>query len=246
MSKIKVRPSRWYYVIAGLVLGAGLAGFGWLSISGISSLNGALIQVVVPGQRELILSETGSYTIFHEYRSVVGNKVYSMEPGDLSDLQCSLRFKATEEEIPLSPLPQNSYYTIGGSRSGVSAFNFLVDSPGIYVLSAQYTPGKEGPEGILSIGHGFLKQIFEIVLGCLGIGFGTLGAAVAIAVPTFLKRRRAFKLLGQVAVSTTAEPSTSLSYKTDLDKSMPLDTAIYRYRAKEFLRLVEEQRKDDK
>ena len=192
MPKTKVKPSRWYYVLAGLVLGAGLAGFGVLLLSGLSDLTGGLTQMVVPGQHELTLSETGGYTVFHEYQSVVGNKVYSMAQGGLSGLQCGLASKATGEEIPLSRSTMNSTYSMG-SRSGVSVFDFRIDSPGTYVFSAQYPPGEERPEAILSVGHGFVKQLFVTILSGLGIMLGTVGAAAAIALITFRKRRRAQK-----------------------------------------------------
>ncbi len=194
MPNIKVKPSRWYYVLAGLVLGAGLAGFGWFVLSGLSGLTGALTQVVVPGRQELNLSETGEYTIFHEYRSVVGNQVYSMARGELTGLRCNLRCKETGEEIPLSPSAMTSTYSLG-SRSGVSVFDFRIDSPGIYVLSALYPVGEEGPETVLSVGHGFVKQLLVTVFGGLGIMFGAGVAAVAITVITYVKRQRAHKQL---------------------------------------------------
>jgi hypothetical protein len=190
MPELRVKPGRWYYVLAGLVFGAGLAAFGVLIFSGLSSLTGGLTQVVVPGQHELILPETGAYTVFHEYRSVVGNKMYSMAPGGISGLQCSLASKATGEQIPLSRSTMNSTYSMG-SRSGASVFGFRIDSPGTYVFSAQYPPGEEGPEAVLSVGHGFVKQLLVTILGGLAIMFGTVGAAAAIAVTTFVKRRRA-------------------------------------------------------
>ena len=194
MPRTKVTPSRWYYVLAGVVLAAGLAGFSLLLFNGLSSLTGGLSQMVVPGQHELVLSETGGYTVFHEYQSVVGNKVYSMAQGGLPGLQCGLSYKATGEQIPLSQSAVNSTYSMG-SRSGVSVFNFRIDSPGTYVFSAQYAAGEEGPEAVLSVGHGFVKQLLVTIFGCLAVMFGALGATAAIAVITFVKRQRARKRL---------------------------------------------------
>jgi len=148
-----------------------------------------MTQIVVPGQRELHLSETGQYTVFHEYKSVVGDKVYS---GSLSGLQCSLTSKATGEQIPLSPSSANSTYSMG-PRSGVSVFDFSVQSPGLYVFSAQYPAGEDGPEVVLAVGHGFVKQLLVTILGGLGIMFGSMGVAGTIAVLTYFKRHREFK-----------------------------------------------------
>jgi hypothetical protein len=35
------------------------------------------IQVVVPGSSDITLSQPVKYTVFYEYRSMVGNRVYS-------------------------------------------------------------------------------------------------------------------------------------------------------------------------
>ncbi len=78
-----------------------------------------------------------------------------------------------------------------GSRSGVSVFDFSVDSPGEYVFSAKYPADQEGPETVLTVGHGFVKKLLVTILGGLGMMFGGLGLAAAIAVITFVKRLRA-------------------------------------------------------
>ncbi len=194
MPDMKVKPSRWYYLLAGAVFGAGLAGSGLLLFCGLSSLIGGLTQMVVPGQHELILSETGRYMVFHEYRSVVGNTAYSMARGGLSGLQCTLSSKATGEQIPLSQSAMKATYSMG-SRSGFLLLDFRVPSPGPYVFSAQYPAGQEGPSGVLSVGHGFVKQLLVTILACLATMFGATGGATAIAVITFVKRRRACKQL---------------------------------------------------
>ena len=124
MPEMKVSPSRWYYALAGAVLVAGLVGFVLILFSGISGITGGLTQMVVPGRHELALTEAGKYTVFHEYRSVVGNKVYSMRQGGLPGLECSLSRKATGETVPLSRSAMNSTYTMGsrsGYRSSISA-----------------------------------------------------------------------------------------------------------------------------
>jgi hypothetical protein len=185
----KTKPSRWYYVLSGIVLVAGLAGLWFFLLSGVSTLTKGLIQIVVPGQQELILSETGKYTVFHEYRSIVGNKVYSMAKGRLSGLQCGLTSKATGERIPLYGAIMNSKYSLG-SRSGIAVFNFRINSPDTYVFSAQYPPGKDGPEVVLSVSHGFAKDLLVTILGGLGILFGSAGAATVIAAITSERRRR--------------------------------------------------------
>ena len=198
MQESKAKPGRGYYWLAGLVFAAGLTAFVWLLFSELSTLGDGLTQVVVPGEQELSLSETGGHTIFHEYQSIVGNKIYSMSQGGLSGLQLTLRSKLTGEEVPLSRSAVNSTYSMG-SRAGVSVFDFQLDAAGIYLLSAHYEPGVEGPEAVLSVGHGFEKQLMVTIVSALGIMFGTIGGAAAIVVVTYIKREKALKNLQQDA-----------------------------------------------
>lgn len=194
MSRIKVTPSGWYYVLAGLVFVAGSVGFGLFLFSGLSGLSGGLRQMVVPGQHELTLSGAGDHTVFHEYQSVVGSKVYSTGQGGIAGLRCSLSSKATGQEIPLSPSTVNSTYSVG-SRSGVSIFDFSIDSPGDYLFSARYPAGQEGSQAVLTVARGFVEKLLVTILGGLGMMFGGLGIAIAIAVITFVKRRGARRRL---------------------------------------------------
>jgi hypothetical protein len=89
------------------------------------------VQVVVPGKSDFTLSQTGLYTIFYEYRSIVGNRVYSTGE-DVPSIQVNLVSRDTWSEIPLSNTSMNSTYIVG-SRSGIGIFDFSIDKPGIYV-----------------------------------------------------------------------------------------------------------------
>jgi hypothetical protein len=196
MSEKKVKPSGWFYVLAGLVLIGGIAGFVLVVFNGLADLSGGLTQVVVPGSEELTFSKVGDYTVFHEYKSIRGNRVYSMTPGGLAGLQCRLVSKATGKEIPLSPTSMTSTYSMG-SRSGIGVFEFNIESPGKYLFSAQYPDGQEGQQAVMAIGHGFMAKLFTTVLGGLGIMFGSLAATIAIWLTTFLMRRASRKRIQQ-------------------------------------------------
>lgn len=86
-----------------------------------------------------------------------------------------------------------------GSRSGISLYDFTIDRPGIYELSASYPSWQEQkPEIVLSIFQGSfvdatLGDITRIVLGGIAIVFGLFAAGVAIITITYLKRRKAKK-----------------------------------------------------
>ena len=192
MLESEIRPSPWYYALAALVFIAGWVFFALFLFKNLSGLSEGLRQVVVPGKAELTLLKPGKYTIYHEYRSVVGSKIYAADQ-NLSGLECVLVSKTTGAKIPLSRASASSSYSVGG-RAGVSVFDFTVDRPGVYELSAAYSEGTQGPEVVLAVGQGFVLGIVTAVFGGLAIVFGAMAAAVAIALVTLIKRSKAKKL----------------------------------------------------
>ena len=153
------------------------------------------IQVVVPGSSDITLSQPGKYTVFYEYRSMVGNRVYSTGE-TIPSIQVNLVSKDTGDEVPLSSVSVNRTYAIG-SRSGVGLFDFVIDQPGTYELSASY-PGQqeEGQEIVLAIIHtSVIEKIFSSIMGtvtsAIAIMFIPFVVGVAIIIITFIKRRKA-------------------------------------------------------
>src|SRR5208283_1139575 len=122
MDEPRITPSRWYYVLAGVVFVVGWVLFALFLFKTLSGMGAKLQQVAAPGETDLTLREPGNYTIFYEYHSVIGDKVYSTEES-LSGLACVLVSKAKNSEIALSPSSMNSTYELGG-RSGRSIFDF--------------------------------------------------------------------------------------------------------------------------
>ncbi len=189
MNEQAIRPGRWLYGLAAVIFLSGWGLFGvilWKSLSGIGE---RLQQVVVPGTAEVSLPKPGKYTIFHEYQSVVGSRIYSMAQ-DIPGLECSLQNKATGAPVELSRSVSSSSYSVGG-RSGVSFMDFHIGQPGTYLLSAAYPEGVSGPETVLAVGQGVGLRIVAGVLGSLAAVFGCIGLAVAIAVYTGVKRYKA-------------------------------------------------------
>lgn len=159
------------------------------------------IQVVVPGSNDITLSQPGKHTVFYEYRSMVGNRVYSTGE-DIPGIQVNLVSKDSGDEIPLSSASINRTYTIGG-RSGIGLFDFDINEPGIYVLSAAYTAiqgqGQEeeqGQEIVLAVFHSSaIEKLFGSIMGTVGGAMAVVlvpfVVGVAIIIITFIKRRKA-------------------------------------------------------
>jgi hypothetical protein len=200
----KLKPSRWYYVLGVAVFIAGgiLSSLFLFSVlSGLAETPST--QVVVPRRSELKLSETGKYTIFYEYQTVVGNRVYSTGQ-DIPGIEVKIISKVTGSEIPLFSTSMSSTYTLG-SRSGKGLFDFNIDKPGRYELSAFYplspTPPatadtqQQKPKIVLAVLHGFVDKLMSTILGVLAITLGSAVAAIVIIAITFLRRRRAKRQL---------------------------------------------------
>ncbi len=179
-------PSRAYYGLAAVVFLAGMAFFALFLFKGITGIEKNLTQVIVPGEREVLLQEPGNYQIFYERRSVIGNRVFDTGEG-ISGLTCELTFRETSEKIPLAPSSTHSTYSLG-SREGVALFDFQITRPGTYLLNASLAGG--GPAVVLAIGKGFMASILKTVFGGLAIFFGSVIVSITIVVMTLLKRKR--------------------------------------------------------
>jgi len=186
MSNHTAGPGRGYYAVALIVFIIGELAFVVFLFDRLRNIEDSLEQVVVPGKKELQLSKVGRYTIFHEHRSVLGDKMYSTG-ADISSLQLGLASKDTGERIELSPASTHSTYSFG-SRSGVSVFSFRIDEPGRYELSARYPKGEQTPEVVLAIDHGFLRKLLTAIFGGIAICLGSFVIAALIAIMTFVKR----------------------------------------------------------
>jgi hypothetical protein len=199
MDQSRIKPSRWYYSLAALIFLAGCGVFVLVLIRQSKSLSGSLVQILAPGQMELNLTEAGSYTIFYEHESVVGERVYSTGE-HLSGLECQLISRATGSGIALSAPPASSGYSIG-RRSGRSIFQFHIDQPGAYIFFARYTGGQLEPEVVLALGHEFGRHSFAASAGSLALILGSTGLALAVAVLVAIKRDKSKKRLATGVVN---------------------------------------------
>jgi hypothetical protein len=179
--------SRIWYLVAFLVFGAGVAAAGWLLWSGLSGLGTALARVIVPGATVISLDNPGSYTIFHEAESVIDGRLYASH--NIAGLQVKVTSETTGSAIPVTTPSSHASYSLGG-HSGVSVLAFDIAEPGRYRLSGSYRDGRAEPRAVLAIGHGFVGRLLGTIFAALGAGFGGFVAAVAIAIVTFVKRRR--------------------------------------------------------
>lgn len=185
-----IKPGKVLYLISGAVFVIGIILFVVLLLTGITStVNRLDTRVVVPGTNTIELKETGKYSIYFEYRSVLDEKVYETE--SIVGLMCSLKNTETGESVNLSNSIVNSNYSISG-RQGKSIFDFDIDKPGKYEFKAWYK-SERGEEAVLAIGKGFSGSLVRTILLCIGVLIISLGASITIFVVTLIRRNRAKK-----------------------------------------------------
>lgn len=182
---VKPPPGRVRYLVALVIFLIGMGGMIFVLFRGLSGMDAALVQVVVPGEKHMTL-EPGKYTIFHERHSVVDGRIY--DAASLGGLAVAVA-SSDGQEVSLTPASVNSTYSFG-SRTGVSAFEFTVASDGDYVVSGSY-PGGSGPDTVIAVGKGFLSSLIGTIFGSLAFAFVGSGIALFLALSTLFRRRRA-------------------------------------------------------
>ncbi|AEV68377.1 hypothetical protein [Acetivibrio clariflavus] len=185
--KTKVsKPSRkLYFVSLGLLL-LGMVLFFIVLIQGIySTINVLDTRIIVPGTSIIELRETGKYSVFWEYESVIDGKVFQTD--SINGLKCTLMKVNTGELITLENPSVNSSYSVEG-REGKNIYEFNISEAGKYELKAWYENGKS-EETVLAIGKGFGMTIVRTVLISTIILFVTLGTSISIFIITFRRRK---------------------------------------------------------
>ncbi len=165
---------------------------GWFALS---LFRAPQIRVTVPGTHEILLNDTGKYTIFWEYRSSVNGKQYSI--ADLPRGSVSIVQKDTQQSVPVSSPPSSKTTYSIGSRAGMSIAEFSISRSGVYVITAAYDSGQTQPETVFAIGR---FDAFLVIVRTLVISFAGLVAGALVILRTFAKRRKFRELKDVVPV----------------------------------------------
>lgn len=195
-------------MVAGLVALVGMVVGGlavWRTMSGVDR---AFDRFIVPGEVELQLEQAGTHTIYYEHRSVVDGRVFATGGEDVSNLLVAVESVTTGRELTLRPSPGDIEYEVGG-RAGVAVLVFEVAEPGTYRVSGWYPEGAEGPEVVLAVGRGVVRQIALGLAVGIGVPILSWGLAIVIAAVTFVRRRRAVAVSASGAVTTSGDRSPS-------------------------------------
>ncbi len=185
MAEAPKKPGWLSWVLGPLLWVAGVAIAAALGYFAISGLGENAVRMVAPGTREIACDEPGTYTIFHEYESDFGGKVYSQAEGSV-DLRCTVTRKDDGGKIPVHR-PTNVTYTYG-SREGAAAWSFTVDAPGTYVINVA-----SDEEAVVVIEKGMFGSALGAAGGvCAGVGIAGLAfvAGSVVLIVTIVRRVR--------------------------------------------------------
>lgn len=169
---------RWFFIIAALILLAGLLTAGLLfrqaNIDRYPALiadayRGARHRLTVPGALDVKLSRTGAYGIYFEHDLV--SSIYP-EVEIPPQIDCMLTAKATGAVIEAVPdYVKTNRYTSEDLHAGVLIMSLTVEEPGTYTLACGYQDGRAEPEIQVALGPNyfweFLRVIWEIGLPVL-------------------------------------------------------------------------------
>jgi hypothetical protein len=177
-----------WFVVAGLIALASLAGALLYVVPRLTAVDERLTRVVVPGSAVLTLDKPGSYTIYHEKKSTVDGRYYASET--VSGLRLRLIDEATGTAVKLTEPAVASTYAIG-NKSGSSIFAFVIDRPGRYRLATDLADGRSEPKAVLAVELGMLGEMFSLIFGTMAIAFAGMGIAGAIVLVVLWRRSKA-------------------------------------------------------
>ena len=205
MSEYKLKPSRWYYLLASLIPVFTCLVTAFIIYASFPELPGSLevldiknlTQVVVPGSADIHFPESGEYAVYYEYRSAIDGVSYHGHEY-LPSMRCQLSSKSTGERVKLD------YSTVKGdiytfpTRAGVMFKRISIDHPGNYNFSCQYTDSKSYPKIVMAVGPNLILEFINVALKPIGamlcgtIAFVTVGV-ISILIIAFvaLKRHKA-------------------------------------------------------
>ena len=188
MEQQKLRPGRFWYGIAAVIFLFGAVSGVWMVFRAVAGIPDQLVRIMIPGSARIELDKSGTFTIYHEYRSYIDGQLYETE-GSLNGLTCTV-CSESGDVIPVFPNTMSENYSLG-SREGEAIFKFTIQNPGSYQITAGYSDGRSHPRAMLAIGRNIVGNMMLAIFAPLTIiGTCTLLAGI-IFIVVLIKRSQA-------------------------------------------------------
>lgn len=202
----RIRPSWVWYLVAGLVALAAVAGAIVLAALGVVRFFDRiddLQRVVVPGESTVEIDDPGGYTIYFEYRGAAGGEDFL----DGEDPPQGLQVEVTGPDgqpVPIEPYSGRFVYA-DGDNEGSAQWTFDAPQAGAYVVRGTYAgePSAQ-PQVVLAVGGSLAGGLVGYVVGAVAVaGIGLLIALVVLIV-TVIRRSRSKREARQAAQAWSA------------------------------------------
>ena len=137
-------------IVVGIgVIACGFAVFYGLLLHGLGVTNQTRIQVPAPGSSIIEIERPGMYTLFHEYKSYLGDRVFDGLP-NRNGLDIRIVPEPGGEAIATQRADTMKPYT-ARRKKGIPLLQFEIAEPGRYVVTSEYREGIEPVDTVLSV-----------------------------------------------------------------------------------------------
>ena len=189
MKTTSIKPSRLSYGLAILIFVSGSTISTYIFQRHYSSFEKSIQRFVVPGKHSIKFNVPSNYTIFYEYRSVVGDKVFNTSSELKRKIVCQLVDESGTEVHLHRSRYRRKYASLNGP-AGVSLLDFKIQELGTYLLSGSYQDEQEQTDIVLAITTGFTGKTIFVAGICAIIIIVTLGLSGYLGYQTFVKRHQ--------------------------------------------------------
>ena len=200
----KIRPSRWYYLVALALLAAGAACGGKFLVEAINTMQGGLTQAIFPGETSVSITTPGEYQIFYEDHSMVGGRVFDTG-GRVPGMNFTVTDSATGEVLPVYRPKANETYQMSG-RTGRLVLQFHVSRPGSYKVAGRYADGEQHEDVVFAVGNPQIGRSVGLIFATVFCVFVFGGGALLVIVVIEVKRAGAKRRVRSVAPMGTVRP----------------------------------------
>jgi len=205
----KIRPSRWFYLIALGLIAAGIICGYKIVLAAINTMQSGLTRAIFPGETLVSFQMPGDYKIYYENQSEFNGRVFDTGqrvPG----LSFTVVNNETQETLPLFQPSMSETYNING-RTGRLVFWFRVVKPGSYTVVGRYDDGQKHDEAVFAVGNPHIGRFVVLILGGIACIFVFGGGAVITIILIEVRRYSSEKKLKAAAASSGfAAPSPPL------------------------------------
>lgn len=145
------------YLVAALLMVAGIAVPWWMVTTLPERAADNLQRFIVPGEHDLVLANTGTYVIYHEYKTPLESGELST-PRDLAGFGGTLTRKDTGERVELRDIAQQAGYKLGES-AGRPLVTFSIAEPGTLLLDVGFRQTARHPRAVIAVGEGLQARL---------------------------------------------------------------------------------------